>query len=202
MAYDKYLFDKYRTVAKLPVDRRKKSRRSLERRVASSERSSEKRKIDNRRKKDRRAINLAIPLQASLGEVIALARSFELPKLCFPNIGIRDKHSLDNHRHIIDWRISIDGGEIGCQTEIFFSEDYTHIYFRQVKGDFQKLEGVINLYEANGNCNLDLSVVVNPGLNSFQAFMGTVFKNKIRDLMKVGLNRVASVWILVQIESK
>jgi len=185
MAYNRFLFNKLRDLTKLPTNRRAQYRRTSPRRSQPQiNLLQDKRAYSDRRQVDRRIINVEETISRSFQETAISLRDLELITKAFKNVHLLAKKRISQSKIITNWTIDLEGGAIETQLEIDFDSSNRFILFKQLKGDLQRFSGEIELIPDQSNTRMIVSVLIEPGLPSFEAILSGIFKEKINSLIK------------------
>jgi len=149
------------------------------------------RKYTDRRAIDRRNICVEIVTKADFRTASKEINRYEILEQIFPNLKIMNHRLPSERTSIIDWRLVIDDGHIDIQTEIKTDSSGRFINFIQLNGDLQKFFGKISLSPHENGTKISAAVFIEPGLPSFEAILGELFKNRFSQLIEDGLRRLA-----------
>lgn len=191
MNVNSLLFDKLKNIHKLPNNRRQALRRTHTRRKHPTLSSNDRRMSSDRRLTDRRAIKIEFEVKDSFVKVSGLLKTFEIASLAFPNLQLIHRRNVSQFRSITDWRIKTKDGYFEIQTENELDQSGRFLIFQQCKGDFQHLSGSIEVSPEQNGTKFLFSVLVEPGLPSFEAILGNVFKRKIQEILEKASKRLS-----------
>jgi fatty aldehyde-generating acyl-ACP reductase len=188
--YDINLFNKLRDISQLARNRRNRDRRLGPRRYSNSATPNNRRASTDRRLNDRRLIVNEALVDAPLKIVAAKLRDLHNLSSAFENFKITRKTHVTSSKTVTDWQVRLDDGGLFFQFEVDYGPSERFISFRQVKGDFQQLFGYIEMSPSQNHTRIKLSVMVEPGLPSFETILGEVFRSKIRGLTRQYFDRL------------